>query len=191
MTDSFPNTIAAISRKLRAARNAAQLSLDDLATRSGVSKGSLVNLERGQGNPSISVLCHVAAALGVSLADLLDHAAERAPTEFDPRGGKMVWRGPRGGTARLAVGTPGPVMIELWEWELFPGEEHRASAHSQGTHEVILPTRGVLGLSVGRWRGTIRAGQGVLIATDVKHSYRCEGGKPVRFRMFVAEWPGK
>lgn len=189
VTDSFQATLATISRKLREVRKSVNLSLDDLSARSGVSKGSLVKLEGGQGNPGVAVLCQVAAALGISLADLVEHSSDSVPTGFDPAGGRVVWRGKNGGWARLVVGTPGPEMVELWEWELCPAERYEASAHSRGTRELILATRGKLGVSVGSWKGAIRSGQGVLITTDVEHSYWCEGSKPVRFRMFVAEWP--
>ena len=34
----------------------------------------------------------------------------------------ILWRGPRGGTASLLAGSSGPDMLELWAWELRPGE---------------------------------------------------------------------
>ena len=169
----------------------AKLSLDQLAARSGVSKGSLVKLEQGNGNPSIAVLCQVAAALGVSLADLVSHSIGQEPAEFDPQGGKILWRGAHGGTARLIAGTSGAAMVELWEWHMKPGERHEAAAHSKGAREVITVTRGKLGFSLGGWNAVIVAGRGLLAATDLAHSYWCEGPRSVRFHMYVSEWPVK
>lgn len=40
------------------------LTLDELSRRSGVSKGMLVEIEKGEANPSIAILCKVAAASG-------------------------------------------------------------------------------------------------------------------------------
>ena len=183
--------LQAIAHKLHSARTKAKLSLDELSMRSGVSKGTLVSLEAGRGNPSIAVLCQVAAVLGISLAELVDFSADPVPTEFDPEKGKIIWRGKGGSAARLVVGASGPEMVELWQWSIAPGDRYDATAHSPGTRELIEVESGQLGLSVGSWRGVVAAGRGVLLTTDVEHSYRCEGRKTVHFRMFVAEWPEK
>ena len=189
MTASFDTALDAIARRLMAARGAARLSLDQLAARAGVSKGSLVNMERGFGNPSIAVLCQVASALGISLADLVSDSNEQEPSEFDPAGGKVLWHGPHGGTARLIAGTSGADMVELWEWKLKPFERYEASAHSKGTREMIVVLSGKLGFSLGSWTTAVRAGRGLLATTDLAHSYWCVGAKSVRFQMFVSERP--
>ena len=192
MTDTFDETIGAIAHKLTAARHAAKLSLDQLAARSSVSKGSLVKLEQGNGNPSIAVLCQVAAALGVSLADLVSHTSGREPApEFDPEGGKVLWQGPHGGSARLVIGTSGAHMVELWEWKLKPRELYQAPPHSQGTRELLIVSSGKLGFSLGEWKTTIAAGRGLMATTGLAHAYWCVGARPVRFQMFVSEWPGR
>src|ERR1700733_3021662 len=77
------------------------LSLHQLAARAGVSKGSLAGLEKGNGNPGIALLCQTAAALGVSVTDLLEMSASRKAEEFAMDGGKVLWRGSTGGKARL------------------------------------------------------------------------------------------
>lgn len=189
MTDPFDTTIAAIARKLHAARGASNLSLDQLAKRSGVSKGSLVKLEQGQGNPSIAVLCQVASALGISLADLVSHSVQPEPVLFDPAAGKVLWQGPYGGSARLVAGTAGSDMVELWEWKMRPNERYDAAAHSKGTKEMVVVQSGKLGFSVGTSKVIVPAGGGLLATTDLPHSYWCEGARSVRFQMFVSERP--
>ena len=191
LTDPLEPALETIASTVRGRRRAKNLSLEALATLSGVSKGSLVKLEQRQGNPSIAVLCQVAAALGVSLADLLHATPRETPIEFDPAGGKIVWRGKHGGTGRLIAGTPGPHMLELWDWEMRPAERHDAPAHSSGTQEIILVTSGQLGVSTGNWSGVVRQGRGLLVTTDVAHAYWCAGKRTVRFRLCVSEFPGR
>ncbi len=194
VTDSFDATRTHIASKLRQARKSAGHSLDGLAERAGVSKGALVQLEQGQGNPSVAILCRVAAALEISLADLVaaDPADGASPTPFDPENsGRIVWRGLHSGTARLVIGTAGPDMVELWEWQMYPDEYHESVAHSEGAREILLTHSGKLGVSAGAWKGTVGAGQGLLLTADVAHSYWCEGRKPVRFRMYVSERPSR
>jgi len=68
-------TIQVIAQRVAAYRKRQRLSLDQLAARAGVSKGSLAGLEKGTGNPGIALLCQTASALGVSVSDLLGLAA--------------------------------------------------------------------------------------------------------------------
>ena len=50
--------------ELRRAREAANLSLADVATQTGMDKAALSRLETGQGNPTIETIARYAAALG-------------------------------------------------------------------------------------------------------------------------------
>src|SRR5215831_12021885 len=117
MNNATPyQTIVTIARRVASFRQRMGLSLDQLAARAGVSKGSLAGVEKATGNPGISLLCQIAAALGVSVADLLAFSSSKKAEAFDLNAGRELWRGPRGGTARLLFGTQGPLMLELWEW---------------------------------------------------------------------------
>lgn len=49
-----------------------KISLDELSRRAGVSKGALVEIEGCRANPSIALLCRLAVAMGVSVADFVD-----------------------------------------------------------------------------------------------------------------------
>jgi len=180
---------AAVSRRLRALRRERGLSLDELSRRSGVSKGMLVEIEKGEANPSIATLCRAAAALGVSVAEIVE-VAERLPIRVvSPDDAPVLWRGPSGGTAVLLVGTSGPDMIELWRWTLKPGESHDSPAHPPGTTELLHIERGVLTLRLEDREPTqIGAGHSALARTDVDHSYaNTESQGEVVFLMTVAE----
>ena len=59
-----------VAQRIGSLRRALGLSFDGLAQRAGVAKGTLVQIEGRRANPSISTLCRLAAALGVSVADL-------------------------------------------------------------------------------------------------------------------------
>jgi transcriptional regulator with XRE-family HTH domain len=66
--------LEALGALIRAQRASAGLSLRDLAERTQVSNAYLSQIERGLHEPSISVLGAIAAALDVSLQDLLSRA---------------------------------------------------------------------------------------------------------------------
>lgn len=177
-----------LSGRLRARRRDRRLSLDRLAALSEISKGLLVQIENGAANPSIATLCKLAAALGVSVADLVQ-VSEQHPAEVMPAAApRLLWRGPKGGTATMLVGSPGPDMLELWSWELRPGERYDAPAHPEGTQELLHVTSGRLALAFGEVSYVIASGGSAVAHTDRPHAYACEGRTPARFTMVVAEW---
>ena len=180
--------IDVVSTRIRDRRKDRRLSLDRLAALAGVSKGMLVQIENGQANPSIATLCKVAAALGASVADLVQVSGPH-PAEVLPAGApRLLWRGPKGGSATLLVGSAGPDMLELWSWELRPGERYEGQAHPQGTEELLHVVHGRLALAFGELSYLIERGGSAVAHTDRPHAYACEGKKPVQFTMVVAEW---
>ena len=182
--------IEIVSSRIRDRRRDQRLSLDRLAVLAGVSKGMLVQIEQGQANPSIATLCKVAAALGASVADLVQ-VAGRHPAEVMPAASpRLLWRGPKGGSATLLVGSAGPDMLELWSWELRPGERYDAPAHPEGTQELLHVVRGRLALAFGEVSYVIETGGSAVAQTDRPHAYACDGKRPAQFTMVVAEWHG-
>ena len=177
-----------LSERIKTRRRDRRLTLDRLATLADVSKGALVQIENGDANPSIATLCKLAAALGASVADLVQvsgqHPAEVLPADA-PR---LLWRGPKGGTATLLVGSPGPDMVELWTWELRPGERYEAQPHPSGTQELIHVVSGALTLAFGEVSYVVKPGGSAVAHTDRPHAYACDGKRATRFTMVVAEW---
>jgi transcriptional regulator with XRE-family HTH domain len=179
--------ITTVSRRIQARRRDRGLSLDQLSARSSVSKGMLVQIERGATNPSIGTLCKVAAALGASLADLVDVVGSAPTAVVAAPPPRVLWKGPKGGSATLLVGSPGPDMLELWTWELRPGERYDAVAHPAGTRELLHVAQGRLALVIDATSFVIGAGRSASASTDRPHAYECVGGRPVRFTMVVLE----
>src|SRR5262245_51552453 len=102
---SVPAVSAAIARNVRALRTGHGWSLDALAQRSGVSKGLLVQIERGASNPSIGTLTRLCEALDVTIAQLVDLG--ELPVVRIVRAAEAVtlWSDEAGGRADLLLGT--------------------------------------------------------------------------------------
>ena len=103
---------ALVAERIGSLRRAHKLSFDALAQLAGVSKGTLVQIEQQRANPSISTLCRLAVALEVSVASLvapLGHGAQ-VVTLVRKAQARQLWTGPKGGSAVLLAGTPGPDM---------------------------------------------------------------------------------
>ncbi|MCJ8054630.1 helix-turn-helix domain-containing protein [Shinella curvata] len=178
---------ATVSMNMKLFRRQNGLSLDELSKRSGVSKGMLVEIEKGTANPSIATLCRAATALGVSVADFVG-VASSFPIRIVPlENASTLWRGPNGGSATLLVGTNGPDEIELWRWTMFPGEIFESPGHSPGTLELLNIEAGELTFRLGDTEQTIEAGSSVLAQTESPHAYMNNGNGELRFVMAVAE----
>ncbi|MBK0090008.1 MULTISPECIES: helix-turn-helix domain-containing protein [Erwiniaceae] len=177
----------AVSASIKNHRKNLKISLDELSRRAGVSKGMLVEVEKGKANPSIAILCKIAAALGVSVADIVN--VTHAPDSWliESQNIPVLWKGEKGGSARLLAGTSGPDMIELWRWEMQPGEVFESVGHPTGTFELLHVERGTLGLATDTTELQVTAGSSAVAKTDMPHHYKNLGEALLVFTMTVAE----
>lgn len=69
------NQRAAIGSRLRAARRAQQLTIDQLAVATGLTKGFISRIERDMTSPSVATLVSLCEVLNVSIGDLFVSSA--------------------------------------------------------------------------------------------------------------------
>jgi len=180
---------AAIGRNVRRLRRRRDLTLDLLAERAGVSKGTVIGVEQARANPSIATLCRIADALGVGVATLIDPGED--PQVRIKRGPDTpaLWTSDAGSRALFLMGTDPPDIVELWDWHLAPGDSFDGGAHPEGTVEVLHVLDGVLAVRVGDERHDIAVGDTILFDAVLAHSYGNPGDQPNRFVMSVVQ-PG-
>src|SRR5689334_845172 len=94
----MPDITAAVARTLQALRADRGWSLDQLAARSGVSKGVLVALEQGRSNPNLATLARIGDAFGLPVTRLIDPPAEPSVRITGPAEARTLWHGDAGGT---------------------------------------------------------------------------------------------
>lgn len=180
----------AVARNVRDARTERRWTLEQLAARSGVSKGMVVQIEQGRTNPSIGTLSKVAEALGVSLPDLVDTGEGPAVRVVDVADVAELWSTTSGSAARLLVGGRRPDFIELWEWQLQPGETYEGRPHPAGVRELLHVTQGTLTLLVGDETHTVDTGGSAAYAADQPHAYRNEAAGSLRFVLVLVDPTG-
>ena len=95
-----------IGLRIRTLRSGKGLTLDDLATRSGVSRAMLSRIERGQSSPTAQLLNRVCDGLGVTLSAMFA-VAETPASPVSRRAAQPAWRDPGSGYFRRAVSPPG------------------------------------------------------------------------------------
>src|SRR4051812_50228907 len=105
-----------VAHNVRAARNRAGLSLEELSRRAKVSKGALVGLEKAQGNPNFATLVRLADTLGVSVSALMEGPVEGRVRVVAAEAVTPLWSGAAGSEARLMLTTTGAAPVEVWRW---------------------------------------------------------------------------
>ncbi|MFV2171995.1 helix-turn-helix domain-containing protein [Actinomadura sp. LOL_016] len=177
----------AVARTVRALRAGHGWSLDELAGRAGVSKGVLVGLEQGRGNPNLGTLIRISDALGVPLTRLVQVEEEPPMRMFPPERHVVLWEGEHGGRGTLLAGSDPRPSLELWRWELRPGEARESDPHVPGTKEIVYVEDGVLTLGVDGRTDLVEAGAAAVFVGDRPHSYANAGDRDVRFVLAVLD----
>jgi XRE family transcriptional regulator, regulator of sulfur utilization len=169
--------ISAIGPRVRALREAMDLSLRDLAERSGVSAPMLSQVERGETSPTLQVAARIAAGLELRLSQLL---------RLDEGGSVQLVRAGEGRTGGadghryeiLSPPLPG-LRTELSRHRLAPGAATGGRGdppmHEPGSRETAVIESGELELHVDGQRHRLAAGDCVTFDADLPHHFENPG----------------
>lgn len=178
-----------IGARVKQERKGRGWTLDQLAAHAGVSRRMLVNVEQGVANPSVGTLLRLSDALGLGLPALVEPPASRSAQLTRHGDGAVLWTGERGGQGVLVAGTEPPDVVELWDWTLAAGEQHRSEPHSTGTRELLHVQDGTVTVTAGDDRFELAQGDALAFDGDLAHSYMNTTEEPARFSLTVYE-PG-
>lgn len=179
-----------ISRNVRTLRDRQGLSLTGLATKAGISRGMLIQIEQGRTNPSLGTLVSVAGALNVSLTELIELEQPAPVRILGPDDGTVLWTGASGGCGRMLAGATGANHLQVWDWRMKPGEEFSALPQPRGTVEVIHVLSGRLTIRVGEETHEVASGHTVMFRPDRPHGYSNRTRRPMRMLISNSEPPG-
>lgn len=180
--------IASRVRELRAAQG---LSLEALATRSGVSRSMISVIERGESSATAVVLDKIATGLAVPLASLFD--APAAPAQPVARAADHPpWRDPASGYVRRNVSPAGyPTPIQIVE-VLFPPRArvaYESGALPSVVHQQIWVMEGRMEVTVGETLHRLEAGDCLAHRLDQPISYYNPGRQTAHYAVVLASLP--
>lgn len=185
MTLSQESVAARLAARVRARRGHRRWTLDELAARSTLSRRLLVQIEQGEANPSLATLLKLAAALGITLTELVADEPQSDPVAVVAGQDAMtLWSTPAGSTARLLVSHG---AIELWSWTLAPGDRRDSEAHRPGSVELLAVNTGTVALDVGHHRAVVAAGDSAWFDATRPHSYANQETTLATFALVVLE----
>jgi len=168
-----------IGPRVRALREAMDLSLRDLAERSGVSAPMLSQVERGETSPTLQIASRIAAGLELRLSQLL---------RLDESGTVTIVRGHerrRGGSPDrghafevLTAPLPGQ-RAELSRHTLTAGARTGGAGdppmHEPGSREIALVEAGTVVLQVDGANHELHEGDTVVFDADLPHHFENPG----------------
>jgi transcriptional regulator with XRE-family HTH domain len=173
---------------VRTLREAADLSLRDLAEQSGVSAPMLSQVERGETSPTLAVAARIAAGLELSLSQLL---------RLDEDGHVVVVRRGEGRKRRrkghrveeLTPPLPGQradVSRHVLEPGASTGGPGDPPIHEPGSRETAVALEGAATLVVDGASYELRAGDSVTFDADLAHHFENNGDEPAELLAVVA-----
>src|SRR6266513_2594480 len=183
-----PSADGAIGERVRSLREAMDLSLRDLAERSGVSAPMLSQVERGDTSPTLAVARKIAAGLDLTLSQLLRLDEDRHVVLV--RAGNRRMRRRRGHKVEeLTPPLPGQ-RADVSVHTLAPGAATGAPddppVHEPGSRETTVLLEGTAELFIDGQRHQLDAGDSVTFDADLPHHFENNGGTDARLIAVVA-----
>lgn len=174
-------------RRIRELRQKNGWSLDVLSRASGVSRSMLSQIEREQANPTLAVTVRIAAALGLTMAELVEQP--------EPKSSVRVIRGADPGYLyrqddQCSIRTLSPLQlekdVEFYEVRLSSAGTLRSAAHFQGTREFLTVQKGSVRILSGTDDGVLQKGDSAEYPADVPHEITNTGrGEAVFFLVVI------
>jgi transcriptional regulator with XRE-family HTH domain len=181
-------TDLAIGARLKALRATHQLTLDELATRSGVSRAMISRIERGEASPTAALLARLSEALGLSLSAFFADDGEAEASPVSRKASQKQWRDPHTGYLRRSVSPPGmQSRVDIVEVDFPPHarvsfpprEESRAM-----TQHVWL-FEGELEMVIGDTVHTLHPGDCLFMDIGDAFDFHNPSDKPARYAVIL------
>lgn len=163
--------IETVKENLKIIRHTKGLSLDKLASKCGVSRAMLSQIEQGKSTPTISVLWKIANGLNVPFSDLIKEKDTEGIHVLKYEHTKVLYSNSKVFSSRALFPYSGTRKTEFYELILRPGGIEVADPHQTGTTENIIVVTGKLRLRVLERVIELEPKDSVFFRADVPHEY--------------------
>ena len=167
---------AVVGQRIRSLRLARDLSLKEVAARSGLSIGLISQVERGISSPSLRVLGALSGALEVGIAYFFPDPVESSREPDSPilrvhqRPAIAFWRT---GIAKsvLTPDTPGNMDLVMYTIIIEPGGTTGDGPFTHDGEEAGVVLEGTLDLEIGDEAYVLREGDGFRFSSTIPHRF--------------------
>jgi transcriptional regulator with XRE-family HTH domain len=170
------------------ARIAKGLSLAALEGLSGVSRGMLSKVERGEKQPTLPVACRIAQGLQVSMSQLL--GAETKPRAFvvTRANQRLTFTDPETGFVRellsSAIESSGMEVVR----HIIPARQSSGNLppYKIGFQKTVIVEGGRLSVQVGEWQHILEKGDTLTFEPDLPHIFTNAGLEDCSYFLIIA-----
>ncbi len=176
-----------LAENVTALRRRRDLSQEKLAALAQIPRSTITHMESGSGNPSLTNLCKLASALGVSIESLLSRP-RRASSLLKREAVPVEQRS--AGKVQVYKLMPDRVRgIEIDRMAFAAGASMAGKPHLQGTKEYLVALAGEIAVSVDGETWHVDEGDVLAFPGDQKHGYRNPGKGPAEALSIVLPLP--
>jgi len=178
-----------IAERVRELRAAQALSLDALASKSGVSRSMISLIERGETSPTAVVLEKLAGGLGVMLAALFDAPSPAPSGPLARRGDQPEWRDPASGYVRRNVSPPGASQpMQIVEVRFPPGRRvaFETGGRDVRVHQLVWVLEGAIDVTLGEECHRLREGDCLAMQLDRPTMFHNPTRRSTRYAVVIA-----
>lgn len=173
-----------ISNNLKEIRRERNLSLENLAQISGVSKSMLAQIENQKSNPTVNTLWKIALALNISFTSLIEGDAEEITIVKNLQLTPLVED-----EDRFVLYPIFPYdkqrKFEVLYIEIEKDGISYSDAHESGTYEYLIVYQGKVELKLNNDKYLLEKGESIRYPANVKHSYHNIGAEKVELCMII------
>ncbi len=159
-----------IGERLKEIRTIRQMTLNDVANLTGVSKPMLGQIERGQSSPTINTLWKISNGLKIPLSSF----CEQKEVEYkavDLKDANLITE-ENGNMRAYSLFPYDPIRnFEIFYIEFDVGVKHNSNPHVRGVEEYIFVVEGNLELVIDLKKVILSEKQSIRFKADVPHSY--------------------
>nr|WP_240457793.1 XRE family transcriptional regulator [Halomonas socia] len=169
-----------LSSRVTELRKKRQMTLEQLAAASGVSRSMLSQIERGRANPTLAVTLRIAQAFGLNIGELVDQpwAASRIDVVRSDDASQL-FRDDRECRIRTLSPLHLEKRMECYELWLAPRARLHSAAHFEGSRELLSITQGRARVASGSHRCELGQGDSAHYHADVEHTIENGGDTPL------------
>ncbi len=166
------NIVGKLSAKLKKLRKSSNMTLDQLAKKSGVSRSMLSQIERGDANPTIATLFNLSQALGLELTELVgDDEGDKNFIDYIKLGDIPHFNDVDAGSSLKILSPPEMAgQVEWYELTLEKDGGLISSPHRDGAVEHLTILSGSMRVRAGNLVQTLKMGEIARYNGDVNHS---------------------
>ncbi|WP_142780036.1 helix-turn-helix domain-containing protein [Agrobacterium sp. T29] len=176
-----------IGERIKTLRAENGLTLDRLASESGVSRAMISRIERGEASPTASLLARICAALGLSLSGFFAEN-EEAVSPLMKKRDQQLWKDSETGYVRRAISPPRVGSdVDIVEVEFPPGARVGFPPHaaSRGMTQYVWLFEGVLEMTSGGDVHRLEPGDCLFMPVGEGHVFHNPTEKPARYAVVL------